>query len=423
MQQNLYIALVLISAMLSAAAAVYAWGRRPAAGASYLAAILLSITIWAVGYLMELANSEKQVIWFWLRFEYLGIASLPLFCLLFAFRYAGFDKWVTPGRVAAMGIIPVITLLLNWTNSWHGLYYSRIELAYLDGLTLLATDRGIWYWVHIAYTYLSLFVMTWFLVRASWQRGALYRRQILIIVISSLLPWLANVLYLCNISPLPNLDLSPFTFSFMGIFLIFGLFQFRIFNIMPVARDILIENMRDGVLVLNNDGFVVDLNPAAWRLAGLSPSASIGRKIDSILSSWPEFLTACRDEQPVEHRIPGRGNSSQCIDVNVIRLIDTYGQHCGRLVILRDITARKQLETEREDLIGNLQEALDRVKTLKGLLPICANCKKIRDDRGYWHQVEVYIHEHTEVDFSHGLCPGCAKQLYPDFHDESGHWK
>jgi hypothetical protein len=79
---------------------------------------------------------------------------------------------------------------------------------------------------------------------------------------------------------------------------------------------------------------------------------------------------------------------------------------------------RKRAEAEREKLIAELQAALAEVKTLSGLLPICANCKKIRDDRGYWLQVERYIQEHSEAEFTHGLCPDCAQQLYPEFFAE-----
>ena len=71
--------------------------------------------------------------------------------------------------------------------------------------------------------------------------------------------------------------------------------------------------------------------------------------------------------------------------------------------------------TNREKLIINLQKALKDVKTLKGLLPICASCKKIRDDMGYWNQIESYIQQHSDAEFSHGICPECVKKLYPDF--------
>jgi PAS domain S-box-containing protein len=94
------------------------------------------------------------------------------------------------------------------------------------------------------------------------------------------------------------------------------------------------------------------------------------------------------------------------------KLLGTFG-------FLHDITARKQAEQalaeaikERDKLIGELQSALENVKTLQGLLPICANCKKIRDDKGFWNQVEGYIQEHTNAIFSHAICPDCYEKLY-----------
>jgi hypothetical protein len=83
-----------------------------------------------------------------------------------------------------------------------------------------------------------------------------------------------------------------------------------------------------------------------------------------------------------------------------------------------DITARKRAEEERERLIEQLQEALAEVKTLSGLLPLCSSCKRIRDDKGYWQQIEAYIREHSEAEFSHSVCPECAKKLYPEVFDK-----
>jgi PAS domain S-box-containing protein len=91
------------------------------------------------------------------------------------------------------------------------------------------------------------------------------------------------------------------------------------------------------------------------------------------------------------------------------------GQVAGLIGAILDITERKNAETEKEKLIIQLQEALDKVKLLSGLLPICASCKKIKDDQGYWKQIEIYIRDHSEAEFSHGICPECAKKLYPEF--------
>jgi hypothetical protein len=95
------------------------------------------------------------------------------------------------------------------------------------------------------------------------------------------------------------------------------------------------------------------------------------------------------------------------------------GTFLGTQGIARDISARKQAEEEREKLHSKLQEAFDNIKTLKGLLPICANCKKIRDDKGYWNQIETYVRDHSDAEFSHSICPDCAEILYPEILSEA----
>ena len=93
---------------------------------------------------------------------------------------------------------------------------------------------------------------------------------------------------------------------------------------------------------------------------------------------------------------------------------DGDGKPIGFRGIAHDITDRKQAEVDRDKLIKKLQKSLEKVKTLSGMFPICANCKKIRDDKGYWNQIESYIRDHSEAEFSHGICPECTKILYPD---------
>ena len=95
------------------------------------------------------------------------------------------------------------------------------------------------------------------------------------------------------------------------------------------------------------------------------------------------------------------------------------GEKTGIIETFQNITPRKKLEREKENLIGSLQEALEKVKVLSGFLPICASCKKIRDDKGYWTQIETYIREHSDAEFSHGICPDCAEKHYGEFHNNS----
>jgi hypothetical protein len=96
------------------------------------------------------------------------------------------------------------------------------------------------------------------------------------------------------------------------------------------------------------------------------------------------------------------------------KIYDVQENGVGAIESIRDITAAKRLEKEREKLIGELQGAIAKVRTLSGLLPICAAGKKIRDDKGYWNQIETFIRDHSEAEFSHSICLDCARKLYTD---------
>jgi len=134
-----------------------------------------------------------------------------------------------------------------------------------------------------------------------------------------------------------------------------------------------------------------------------------------------ERRTGARSTKSFETRLTTKNQTAVSFEVFIISAEGLYspnkyglGTFLGTQGIARDITARKQAEEEREKLHSNLQEAFDNIKTLKGLLPICANCKNIRDDKGYWNQIEAYIRDRSDAEFSHSICPDCAEKLYSD---------
>lgn len=111
---------------------------------------------------------------------------------------------------------------------------------------------------------------------------------------------------------------------------------------------------------------------------------------------------------------------ARSLEIFAYPIMNDEGRVTKIAIFAHDITQRKHLELERERLIAELRQALSRVKTLSGFLPICASCKKIRNDEGYWQQIEAYIRENTDADFSHGICPECAQKLYPEFYKKIG---
>jgi PAS domain S-box-containing protein len=175
--------------------------------------------------------------------------------------------------------------------------------------------------------------------------------------------------------------------------------------------------MTDGMLVLDELDRIVDVNPAALALIGLSGDAVIGQPAAQVLRPWQAVFESFQDARDLHTDIVVEQAGALCnYDLRIWPLTDRRGHVTGRLVVWRDITERRQLETEQVKLILSLQEALAQVKTLSGLLPMCASCKKIRDDQGYWRQVEEYIGTHTGAEFTHGICPECAARLYPQLY-------
>ncbi len=185
----------------------------------------------------------------------------------------------------------------------------------------------------------------------------------------------------------------------------------------------IVEGSDDAILSLTLSGIITSWNKTAENIYGYTAAEAIGQPISihmppELLHEIPVLIAKIRRGEHIVHyeTIRRRKNGD---DINVSLTIspvkDDSGAIIGASTIARDITERERVLKERGKLIIELQEALAKVKTLKGLLPICAWCKKIRDDQGYWQQIEGYIRDHSEADFSHGICPACAQKAREEF--------
>jgi PAS domain S-box-containing protein len=188
---------------------------------------------------------------------------------------------------------------------------------------------------------------------------------------------------------------------------------------------VLVEESPLGVALISKDGRYKYLNPRFTEMFGYTlediptgrewfkkayPDQQYRHEVISVwINDQKEFGVG--ESRPRTYNVTSKDGSEKIIDFRPVTM-ETGDQ----FVICEDITDRTHAENERERIINELQSALTEVKTLSGLLPICAHCKKIRDDKGYWNQIESYIHKHSEAEFSHGICPECAKKYYPDMH-------
>jgi PAS domain S-box-containing protein len=265
-----------------------------------------------------------------------------------------------------------------------------------------------------AYAVVSVGVIS--LIRTTLRAAKFYRTHTGAILVGAALPIVGNLAYVFDLTPLPGVDWTPISFVLSGSILAWGIQRFRIFDLLPVARSRLVDSMPDGVLVIDRQGRIADLNSAMERTLGLDGQEIIGQPARRILERWRGFFEQLRvNEETALEICVDQGEPEFHYDLRISPIRSRKGELGGWLVVLRDITARKRLEQERTRLLDELQDALTQVKTLTGLLPICANCKKIRDDQGYWHSMEAYLTVHSDAELSHGICPECMTRLYPEY--------
>ncbi|MFC1523947.1 PAS domain-containing protein [Thermodesulfobacteriota bacterium] len=197
--------------------------------------------------------------------------------------------------------------------------------------------------------------------------------------------------------------------------------------------EMIINNIPNQVFWKSRDLAYIGSNQAFAEVTGMSdPSEVIGKtdydfhRDSTHADSYREWDKKIMDSgEPVldiEESYHNADGTEGTVLTSKVPLRDKKGNVFGLLGICTDITERKKMELENESLIRELKDAISQVKTLSGLLPICSNCKKIRDDKGYWEQIESYITAHTDAEFSHSICQDCAKKLYPGLVDENGNF-
>ena len=183
--------------------------------------------------------------------------------------------------------------------------------------------------------------------------------------------------------------------------------------------ELLFQNSLDGIMLTEPGGTILEANPAACRILGRTREEILREGRTGLIDNSDPRLAQMVEERKRTGKAHGELRARRKdgtlfpIEISSVIFEKPAGQKKTCLLI-RDISERKAAEAERERLIKELQDALARVRTLSGLLPICAACRKIRDGQGSWHNLEAYIRIHTEADFTHGICPECRLQLYPE---------
>jgi len=391
-QYTSFTPVLVLAGVLALCLAIYAWRRRAVPTAAVLGWLMLAVAEWCWGYAVELASMDLDVKILWAKIQYVGIVSVPILWLAFVICYTGRSRWITLLRVFLVSVVPILVLILVWTNEVHGLIWADVWVEdTASGLVGWGVTYGWAFWVHMGYAYVVVVASAVMLVQALVRSPRLYRDQVVALLVGASVPWIGNIFSIFVLDG--PLDLTPLGFVLAGLALTWALFRFKLLDIGPVARDTVVESMTDGVIVLDAQDRIVDLNPAARLLLGRDVSGLLGLDFAEATALHPELSKGLLHAADPEAEVMVCLNVPASTEEGAVAETETHTRHytvrssplqrrrgrlAGRLVILQDVTERVRAEnallaqkglferlvaiaratTERPTLEATLQDAL-----------------------------------------------------------------
>lgn len=348
-------------------AAFIAW-RRTAPGSLMLSLLLVSMAIWSGLYSTRWMDISLDAKAFWFDAMYIGILALPTLFLLFVLAFTHQDVWLTKRTFVLLSIQPIVSLLLQWTNRYHHLFYSSFQAIQEQDLITIDFIRGPWYVGNVVYSYMILGVGLFLLGQGALRSSPLYLNQYRLILVGSILPWAGSFYSESNFQALKGVDLAPLLFGVSGVIFALAVFRTRFMELIPVARSYLIENMSDGLLVLDEQNRILDINPAMGNFLDDKISSYIGKNAGEVFSEWMEQIDFLDEkiETRIELKVPK--DPSRYLDLRVTPLYDRQHSLSGRLLIFRDITQRKQVEKRLRYVNDRQQSQLIEIGLLQSKL-------------------------------------------------------
>jgi PAS domain S-box-containing protein len=337
-----HVLVLFLTAALSALIAVAVWRRRAASGARLLALLMVAIAEWTLAGAFEGASIGQSLQIQWAKIQYLGSTAVAPLFLLFSLAYSGRMHWLRRRGLILLWLPYFLAIGLAITNDWHHLVWTGFSSSPL-GSNILVYHHGPGFVLYLVYVSICVFLAVLALIQAFRHASDLYRRQAGVLLLGTAVAWGGALLYALGVNPWPGVDFSPIASVLGGGVMAWGIFQFHLLDLVPVARDLLLENMSDGVLVLDPKNRVVDINAAALRLLGLTKKA-IGQPAETLLADEPELVASVRNVLEAQAEIRLHTAPLRYLDVRLTPLRDQKGRVKGRLLVLRDVTERKQTE-------------------------------------------------------------------------------
>jgi diguanylate cyclase (GGDEF)-like protein/PAS domain S-box-containing protein len=338
-------------------------------GRNSLISVLITLAIWSFAYAMITFSTSQEMKLFWLRVENIGIIIQPVLWFIFILSYTRQTRFLKWPFIALLCIIPVISLTMIFSGQWFHLYYISIKpLAENGGPLVIA--RAPWYWIQLAQSYALNVIGTVLLILRFIEFKNIFRKQLAFLITAALIPLIVNIVYqlISNLRPsffIP-VDLTPISFT-VSIWLIsLGIFRTNLLDLVPIARDVIMEHIPEMVFVVDAHDRVLDVNNVAEEWLGKSRSEMIGHDPIEVFKEWPQLLNRFLFTESTREEVQISMSPPLMLEVVITPL---YAEQTkilnGRVILAYDITKRKQLENELKNTNKILMAKILEVEFLK----------------------------------------------------------
>lgn len=359
----LHVVLLAGSVLTTAGLAGYAWRHRDEHGALAFFGLMVAFTVYSGTHLFGLLTLHPRWRLLWENVQWTGTAVIPVFWMLFALAYTGHDEAIDRTLFAALTLVPLVTIVLTWTNPWHGLMWTDNLIVVVDGLAILEQPFGPWFWVNATFTYSMIGAGAFLLVRLVRRSEYLYTDQALLLLVGVAVPMLASVMTVFELTPIrnPPLDITPYSFAVTGLTFGYALFHHRLFELVPatrrLGREAAIRDLEDGVVIVDTDRRIVYCNPAAADLLDSEVSAALGEPIRSLVDESALDFDA-------ENALAELDRGDRVHEVRTSPIHDRQDRQVGHTLVVQDATARKR----RERLLARQRDELARLEELNSVI-------------------------------------------------------
>lgn len=352
---------VAVGAIIAGILALSMW-RRQGPGVVPFVILMASAAFWGVSNALELSLTSLPAKMFFSNLSYVGITGATVGWFTFAVQYTGRSRWLTRRNIALLTLEPIATVAAAFTDPYHHLFRGSLLLSTEGILPTLDVVFGPLFWVHAAYSYVLLLGGTVLLIIAFIRSPELYRGQVVFMLIAAFTPWVANAIYIGGFSPLPvGVDLTPMSFTVTGLAMAWSIYRYRLLDIVPVARDTLVERLSDPVFVMDQQNRLVDINPAAAALLHTTAAQTIGQPASAVFAPYAGLAErlALKDETREEVTL-GEGDDQRTLTLHMTPVRNRRGELTAKVCVLYDITSLKrasQALKESEERNRSLLEA------------------------------------------------------------------